>query len=387
MFESKCDVGRGSSDSVPFARPQNLKRNNLDSSIEVPIANRHKELLKETTNDLDLKLQPAITRKEQEMLMSIAECKNQMDINNLLADFYAQTNLDSKGERYIRLALSTIAELWSSRLLLKSDHNESWYRTHVYSAVFDNAFIYDDKFTSKRADCYSNITKEFKDIDNQRVDFILRNINDNYDYLSAEEKPSLKGVKSDMRKGKTLQKTMLRKWTGHLGSVEIMQQLEAITCQWQALKLTIYGTRYVSGDHLVTYRKGTFTVPKDENHTAAFAKILAAVLSLRRLVYLNYDKLNTILEAKYAHQLDTMHFSSDNESNFRSDSTEGLQQQDESLEALETGDDVFIDSELESQILHFISKIKVEDDVVTSKDWEELILLRTSRKRKASPSS
>lgn len=73
--------------------------------------------------------------------------------------------------------------------------------------------MYDDKFTSKRADCYSNLTKEFEDVDNQRVDFILRSINDDNDYLSAEEKPSLKGVKGDMKKGKALQKAMLRKHT------------------------------------------------------------------------------------------------------------------------------------------------------------------------------
>ncbi|KAK4512947.1 uncharacterized protein ATC70_003658 [Mucor velutinosus] len=346
------------------------------------IANRYKKKLKETANSLELKLQPMIAKNERDMLIKIAECKNGVDIENLLTSFYAQRDMDPMC-RYIRLAFSTMAELWSSRLLLKTNNNESWFRAHVYSAVFDNAFIYDDKFTSKRADCYSNITKEFKDIDNQRVDFILRNINDDNDYLSAEEKPGLKGVKSDMKKGKTLQKTILRKWTGHLGSVEIMKQLEAITCQWQALKFTIYGTRHVSENHLVTYTKGTFSVPKDENHAASFANVLAAVLSLRRLVYLNYAKLNTILEAKYAHQLDTMHFSSDSELNFCSDSTEGLQQQ----EILATDGDEFnsvIDAELESQILQSLSKITVEEDVISFKDWEELILLRTSRKRKAS---
>ena len=102
------------------------------------------------------------------------------------------------------------------------DHKESWFRTHVYYAVFDNAFMYDDKFTTKRADCYSNIAKKFEDVDHQRVDFTLRNINDDNDYHSAE--PSLKGVKGDMKKGKALQKAMLRKWTGRLGSVEIMKK-------------------------------------------------------------------------------------------------------------------------------------------------------------------
>lgn len=95
--------------------------------------------------------------------MEIADCKSRMDIDNLLTIFYAQQNMDPT-RRYIRLAFATVAELWSSRLLLKVDHNESWFRAHVYSAAFDNAFICDDKFTSKRADCYSNITKEFEDV-------------------------------------------------------------------------------------------------------------------------------------------------------------------------------------------------------------------------------
>lgn len=165
---------------------------------------------------------------------------------------------------------------------------------HAYSAVFDNAFIYDDKFTSKRADCYSNITEEFEDINNQRVDFILRSINDNNDYLSAEEKPDLKSVKSDIRKEKALQKAMLRKWTDRLRSVETMKQLEAIACQWQRLKLILYDTRFISEDHLVTYKKGSFSVPKDEIHAASFVHVVAAALSLRRLVYANYTKLHCV---------------------------------------------------------------------------------------------
>ncbi|KAI8984555.1 hypothetical protein BDF20DRAFT_860530 [Mycotypha africana] len=198
--------------------------------MEDKIAKRYKKYLKKAIDELESRLQPMATKKESEMLMKISKCKSRIDIDNLLASFYAQQNMDPIC-RYIRLAFATAAELWSSRILLKTDHNESWFRSHVYSAVFDNAFLYDDKFTSKRADCYSNITKEFKDVDNQRVDFILRNVNDDNDYLSAEEKPGLKGVKSDLKKGKALQKAMLRKWRGNIGSMQIMKHLEAITCQ------------------------------------------------------------------------------------------------------------------------------------------------------------
>ncbi|KAI8638294.1 hypothetical protein BD408DRAFT_423303 [Parasitella parasitica] len=355
--------------------------------MEDKIAGRFKQYLKDTANELQLSLQPMTTKKEREMLMKIAECKSRMDIDNLLAIFYAQQSMDPMC-RYIRLAFATAAELWSSRLLLKIDHNESWFRTHVYSAVFDNAFMYDDKFTSKRADCYSNITKEFEDVDNQRVDFILRNINDDNDYLSAEEKPSLKGVKGDMIKGKALQKAMLRKWTGRLGSVEIMKRLEAITCQWQGLKLTVYGTRFISKDHLITYRKGSFAMPKEETHAASFAHVLAAVLSLRRLVHSNYTKLNIILEAKYAHELETMYFSSDDETNFRSDSTAGLEHQEkiQTIDA-QTSSCQIIDAELETHIIQALCDIEPEADIVTFEDWEEFIMERTSKKRKATSSN
>ncbi|OBZ83970.1 hypothetical protein A0J61_07982 [Choanephora cucurbitarum] len=151
--------------------------------MENKIASRFKQYLKDATIKLQLSLQPMTTIQEREMLMKIAECKNRMDVDDLLAIFYARRNMDPMC-RYIRLAFVTAAELWSSRLLLKVDHNESWFRPHSLLSCFRQC-IYS----------YSNITKEFEDVDNQRVDFILRNINDDNDYLSAEEKPNLKCAK------------------------------------------------------------------------------------------------------------------------------------------------------------------------------------------------
>ncbi|CAO0801908.1 unnamed protein product [Mucor circinelloides] len=180
----------------------------------------------------------------------------------------------------------------------------------------------------------------------------------------------------------------LPKYISPLGSEEIMKRLEAITCQWQGLKLTVYGTRFISKDHLITYRKGSFAVPKEETHAASFARVLTAVLSLRRLVYSNYTKLNIILEAKYAHGLETMYFSSDDETNFRSDSAAGLEHQEEiqTIDA-QTSSCRIIDAELETHIIQALCDIKSEADVVTFKDWEEFIMERTSKKRKATSSN
>lgn len=221
--------------------------------MKVTIASRFREFLFKTMNDLNFKLQPTLTRQERDMLLEISGCTDIDSINELLCSFCANTSMDPMC-RYIRLALSTIVELWSSDSLL-TEHNEPWYRTHIYGPVFDNAFIYDKDFITKRADCISNITKESGDIPNQRVDFILRNLNDDTDYLSAEEKPGLKGVKKDIGKGKVLQQAMLRKWFKHVGDSKVTH-LEAITCQWQGVKLTIIGTRYLSQYHSVSYKKG-----------------------------------------------------------------------------------------------------------------------------------
>lgn len=64
--------------------------------MEDKIASRFKQYLKDTTNKLQLSLQPMTTKKERETLMKIAECKSRIDIDNLLAIFYAQRSMDPK---------------------------------------------------------------------------------------------------------------------------------------------------------------------------------------------------------------------------------------------------------------------------------------------------
>ncbi|KAI9481675.1 MAG: hypothetical protein EXX96DRAFT_464607, partial [Benjaminiella poitrasii] len=77
-------------------------------------------------------------------------------------------------------------------------------RSHIYASVWDNAFIYNNYFDLKRSECYSNIMKQLKYVNSQRVDFIFYNINDDTDHLPVEEKLSLKGVKKDVKKSKVL---------------------------------------------------------------------------------------------------------------------------------------------------------------------------------------
>ncbi|CEI95844.1 hypothetical protein RMCBS344292_10021 [Rhizopus microsporus] len=189
----------------------------------------------------------------------------------------------------------------------------------------------------------------FDDIANQRVDFILRNLNNDTDYLSAEEKLGLKGVKKDIGKGKILQMAMLCKWTQYVGNSRIAN-LEAITCQ--------------------CYNKGVFVVPKIVNNLASFAQTLAAVLSLKRLVYLNYRKINAILETKRQHNIEFMHFQggeADDDILLRSDSTAGYDS---------NNDEQIINFDLEEDITEAHQNIKHDDDIITVKDWEEFVVKR-----------
>ncbi|KAG2230990.1 hypothetical protein INT48_002769 [Thamnidium elegans] len=210
------------------------------------------------------------TPKEREMLINSSKCKTKDNIDDLLEEFFKERNLDPMC-KHIRLAFATITYLWSIRQLLNINHNESWFCSSSNAPTA--TLIQQNNFVK----------------DNQRVDFILRNVDDENDYISAEEKPGRKGVKLDLRKGNILQSSMFQLWNRKVNSALIMEQIEAITCQWEGLKLTIYATKYLPNKHLISYTKESFVMPKDETYCASFAVFLAAILSLKRLVFLNYS--------------------------------------------------------------------------------------------------
>ncbi|RCH86344.1 hypothetical protein CU097_009498, partial [Rhizopus azygosporus] len=68
-------------------------------------------------------------------------------------------------------------------------------------------------------------------------------------------------------------------------------------------------------------------MPKDESHYVSFAILLAAMPSLKRQVFLNYSRLNAVLEAKCRHQIEMMAFETENENEllFLSESTEEME--------------------------------------------------------------
>ncbi|EPB84642.1 hypothetical protein HMPREF1544_08585 [Mucor circinelloides 1006PhL] len=256
--------------------------------------------------------------------------------------------------------------------LFTNIHNEGWYRLHIYSNVFDEAFLHDKKFESKRSECYSNITKAFAFEQNQRVDFILRNLNDEKDLLTVEEKPTRKGVKSDMAKGKILQRLMLKDGCRRIGSEEIMTRFEAITCQ-----------RLVDDKYLV-YKKGTFQFPKSPNHSGEFAQLILGVISLRRLVLRSYSNLNLIVQAKYREEIEMLNIDhEDGDVLFRSDSTAATDAADDDMVNVYNNNEM--EPWLEEELLLKIDNIKQgNEDVKKYGDWEVFLMEKVKKRRVSS---
>lgn len=343
--------------------------------ITTKIPRRFERHFLQIKRDLMLPLQYIATIEERDMLLSISKCEEMTQVEDLVANFYSKKDLSSNG-KYIRSCLAAAQYLWESSQLLKRDHNEDWYRLHLYSNVFDKAFMNDTEFESKRSECYSNITKLFEDEQNQRVDFIFRNLNDKSDYTTAEEKPGRKGVKKDMKKGKALQSLMLKDWSQKIGSDKLISQFEAITCQWEGTKLTIFATRQLSKKTSLVYKKGTFSMPKSVSHMAEFSRLILAVLSLRRLVLRNYRMLNMILEAKRRNQIEMLSFDEDVDYLLRSDSTVDAEFDNDDGSVKEE-----MNPELEKTLLAAIKGITTGESVKTYSDWEEFLMEKVKRRK------
>ncbi|CEP12952.1 hypothetical protein [Parasitella parasitica] len=234
---------------------------------------RFNKYLKKMKDEAGIGVKPLVTLEERDMLVEISNCKNTSELETLLSTWFA---------------LSASVELWSTKALLNKTHGEDWYRLHVYSNVWDKAFLDDEELETKRSECVSQVTKILKeakkDVKLQRLDFILRDMNNDTDVLTVEEKTSVKGVKVDITKGNMLKKHALYLWSKQVDSSVLMEKLEAISCQWQNTKFTIYGSRLLPSDTMLIYKEGSYSFPISSRYSPEFSKLLLAILSLKRTV-------------------------------------------------------------------------------------------------------
>ncbi|KAL9550830.1 hypothetical protein PS6_005344 [Mucor atramentarius] len=284
---------------------------------------RFNKYLKKMKDEAGIDVKPLVTLEERDMLVEISNCKN-------TSELYSKKNLSSNC-KYIRFALSASVELWSTKALLNKTHGEDWYRLHVYSNVWDKAFLDDEELETKRSECVSQVTKILKeakkDVKLQRLGFILRGMNNDTDVLTVEEKPSVKGVKADIRKGNMLKKHALYLWSKQVDSSVLMEKLEAISLK------------------------------------------------------LNYAKFNLILEEKYKNEVKTLNFADGifNEVSFTSNSTNSDgEYEDEYHEENEPEDEDFVEN---TKVM--LDGLK-EDEKGLKRfhDWEDMLLFDCSKRRK-----
>lgn len=245
-------------------------------------------------------------------------CRNSDDEEKFLSSLFKTSNV-SENIKYIRTAINGLFDVWRSERLTKTN-DEGWLRSNLYSFLWDRAFLFDNTFYVKRAECYSAVIKKLKEnnknLAQQRVDFMLRSNHDESDYLTLEEKPTDDVAKYDYKKGKQMQRNMLTLWSKWLNSNVLVSELEAVTCQWEQRKLTVFGTRMLPSGKFIAYKKCTAHISSLSGCYATAARLLQVVLSVKRLVTLNHIKLMTMTQVIEKYSNDNLDLSVNTDQKF-----------------------------------------------------------------------
>ncbi|KAG0202276.1 hypothetical protein BGX28_005161 [Mortierella sp. GBA30] len=303
---------------------------------------------------LGSKLQMASTERERKWLVEFARCKTQKDIDKLLASMF-QVSHYTATESYIRTAINCLSNLWKSGVL-NDDNNEGWLQANLYSQVFDAVFIEQSHIITKRSETIYMTLKTARgcgvDVQDRKIDFILKSKDDDVDLLSVEDKPKeTKKVAADREKTSLIQQLTLYLWRKKLGrDMSVMvAELEAITCQWTGSKLEILGTRLLS-DTFVYYEKAEVRIPTVMKCAQA-ALALLTIISLKRALYLNYEKLEKMMEIRAMEQVANLDLLS------------------------QTGSESDLYPSMEDYLKE-IRSIAYDSSVLTNQDWEQICRLR-----------
>ncbi|KAI9266620.1 hypothetical protein BDA99DRAFT_558678 [Phascolomyces articulosus] len=152
------------------------------------------DFTKSITRRFQLKLQSAIILEERRVLMDLSVCKSVSDDQLLQELFQAKTDT-TENIKYLHSAINGLFDAWRSKRLQDTNDEGN---------------------------------------------------HDGMDHLSLEEKPTDKHTASDFEKGQKIQQLMLQLWWKWLGSKRLVAELEAITCQFEERKITVFATRNVS---------------------------------------------------------------------------------------------------------------------------------------------
>ncbi|KAI8138754.1 hypothetical protein BJV82DRAFT_629506 [Fennellomyces sp. T-0311] len=350
------------------------------------ITARFRPALPKITKHYKFLLEAAVTLEERRVLMNLSRCKTLGDEEQLIQSLFSNSS-QSENVKYLRTAINCLFDIWRSKRL-EARNDEGWLRSNVYSNIWDRAFLFDDYFYVKRAECYSAVIKKLKEQDptitQQRVDFILRSNQNGTDFLMLEEKPRDSNVLYDLEKGKQMQRHMLQLWSNWLGSKLLVSQLEALTCQFEERKLTVFATRMLPSGEFLVYTKATALIPTSASHYAAAARVLLVILSIKRLVTLNYMKLTTMIEAYEEYATRNLDLSISTDQSFITYHQDSSGSIDANC-SQESSDDP--DHEHIAQAYQKCLRIQHPDDVLSSINWEQLLIDDTVSSRESEEAS
>ncbi|KAF9213793.1 hypothetical protein BGZ59_004831 [Podila verticillata] len=311
---------------------------------------------------LKTRLELASTIQERQWLLKFSKCKNQKDIDELLKDLFACESC-TPTISYIRTAINCLSVLWQSRTL-EDSNNEGWFQSNLYSQIFDAVFMQQSHWMTKRSETLSMTLRTARlsgiDVADRKIDFILKSKDDDVDIMAVEDKPKpSKKVDQDLEKTSLIQQITLLLWRDRIGAkrVDLMAELEAITCQWTGPVLEIFGTRLV-GSTFIYYRRARIQVPT-HRRCAQAALVLLTIISLKRSLLLNYGKLGLMMKARDVQQITTL-----------------------TLLGSDPDYDVAYFEADEKGCLRDVRRLRFESSILTNQDWEQITRLINTEEKK-----
>lgn len=123
-----------------------------------------------------------------------------------------------------------------------------------------------------------------------------------------------------------------------------------------------------------------FSFPNSIKHLPEFSKLLLAIISLKRIVKLNYAKFILILEEKYKQEIERLNFSEDslNEISFVSNSANSDCESEEEGNQDDKDDGDFVERTKEK-----LDQMKPDEQGLKKfSDWEDLLLFDCTKRRR-----
>ncbi|KAI8138251.1 hypothetical protein BJV82DRAFT_673795 [Fennellomyces sp. T-0311] len=309
----------------------------------------------------------AVTEDEISILKKISVARSLTEIAAAVAGEIPSITT-SPSHPYIKLAPTKLrCYLWQT-VVQKTEHNEDWYRMPLHGDILDFLLMSNTEFETKKS--------------NVRLGFILKSTDTEFgDLFFAEDEGKENGESTLTKEQKKLdfcRSQAVKYWRLLIPSFVPLDTIESISLHCHRLELKIMGTAILQSSETVHYEKITLTVPTTGDLGSQTARLLLGLLSLKRNILIQYQKLQYIFQILQQDTVNYLQLSPPTDKAnvlYRSNST--TTSEGSTGSAGSTGSNSWQEMEQERRLHEAMEiglrEIDFGDDVLTSDNWEQFL--------------